>query len=391
MTASGKRTLALSLLIGLATMPDAIVPIALKSAVVDRWHVSMSMATWFAAASLLGAVLVLPMLRVLDRRFSPGWTIAWASILNAIVLAVMSASIDLGTAMVLRVIAGGMDMVTLAVLLGLLERGDPDRSGHRFGPASMAIMVGLAVGFGFGGMLAKELGGQIFLVGAAFSVLLAVAAGGTGGLLKGEAAQRQPRTRSVRYWPTLAFGFADRAIGAIVTVPVTLFLISDADIGEQIVGSAMAGVLLIIAMGSWPAGILIDRVGPLPIRIGAVFGYALGFAAIATAPWVPVWVVLVCLGVMGMFGAGLSPSMYVLAARRSGGSVDMGGVQAAGAAGYLTGAVVGGLVLAWHESSGAAGGFQILLLGGATMYLLINLPAIAAMAGWRVRGRLSGT
>ena len=228
MTASGKRTLALSLLIGLATMPDAIVPIALKSAVVDRWHVSMSMATWFAAASLLGAVLVLPMLRVLDRRFSPGWTIAWASIFNAVVLAVMSASIDLGTAMVLRVIAGGMDMVTLAVLLGLLERGDPDRSGHRFGPASMAIMVGLAVGFGFGGMLAKELGGQIFLVGAAFSVLLAVAAGGTGGLLKGEAVQRQPRTRSVRYWPALAFGFADRGISAIVTVPVTLFLISDA-------------------------------------------------------------------------------------------------------------------------------------------------------------------
>ena len=72
MTASGKRTLALSLLIALATMPDAIVPIALKSAVVDRWHVSMSMATWFAAASLLGAVLVLPMLRVLDRRFFAG-------------------------------------------------------------------------------------------------------------------------------------------------------------------------------------------------------------------------------------------------------------------------------------------------------------------------------
>ncbi|MCH2142894.1 MAG: hypothetical protein MK077_07860 [Phycisphaerales bacterium] len=385
-----QNTLVLALLIGLATLPDALVPIALKSAVVDRWGVSLSTAVLFAGVALLGAVLVLPLIQFLDRSRSPGWTIAWASIVNAIVLAIMAAPVSLGTAMVLRLIAGGMDMITLAVLLGLLERGDPTRSGHRFGPASLALMLGLSLGFALGGAVAKAMGGQIFLLSAAFSVLLAVAAGGSRGLLSTVTALPMMARNRVRYWPALAFHFADRGVSAILAVPLTLFLIEEAGVGERIVGLAMSMVLLCIALGAWPAGVLADRLGPLPVRILGVTGYAMGFAALAGAPAFPEWGILAILVFLGVFGAGLAPSMYVLAARRNGGAIDMGGVNAAGAAGYLVGTLVSGAVMYWRETTTDASGIQLLLLGGATVYLLINMPAIAALAGWRVRSGLSG-
>ena len=391
MKASGLRTVAISLLVGLATLPDGMVPIALNAAVVERWGVSLQTAHWFTAAALLGAVALFPLLGPIQRRWKAGASIAWASLINAILLILLACPIPFWLAMILRIGTGGMDMVTLAILLGLLEGGDRTRSGRRYGPATLAIMLGLAMGFTAGGILSQFMQAGIFLVGASFSILLAVAAGCSGGLIRDEAMELDSPTGGVRYWPTLLFSFSDRALSAVVTVSVTLYLVKEIAVKETLVGPSMSMILLIIALGAWPAGILADRIGPLPVRIVAVIGYSAGFAMLAAAPWVPIWVIVLSLGIMGIFGSGLAPSMYILASSRGRGAIDMGGIHAAGNAGYLSGLLGAGGLLAISDGMSTLSAYQIIFLIFTTMYLLLNLPAIAAMAGWRVHRPVSDT
>jgi len=392
MNAAGRRTLALSLFVFLAALPDAMVPMALKSAVKDRWDLTLPEAHWFAGSALIGAVLAVFLLRPLERRLLPGAAIATASLVNALALACIAAPVSFEVAIAFRVVAGAMDMVTLSVLLGLLEMGAGERSGHRYGAASMAIMFGLAAGLAGGGVLVHlSLGSDIFLVGAALSVLLAVAAGCSGGLLNDEFMASVPHSvdqQPVRYWPTLLFNFTDRALSAVLVVTGTLFLVDQLELDARRVGVGLALVLLLMAIGSWPAGLLADRLGPLPVRIISVVGYAAAFAALAAAPWMGLGTILACLVVLGVSAAGLAPSMYVMAARKGRGTLDMGGVYTAGSAGYLCGVLVPGILL-WlmRDSMPVTNAYQVIFLVFATLYLLINLPAIAAMAGWRMPGR----
>jgi len=280
-------------------------------------------------------------------------------------------------------------MVTLAVLLGLLELGAASKAGRRYGPATLAVLLGLAIGFALGGVLVTTLQSKVFLIGAALSLLLAVAAGCSGGLLRREESIKSRGATAVRYWPTLVFGFSDRALAAIVTVTATLYLVTFIGMPERMVGSVLAGVLVLMALGAWPAGLLADRLGPLPVRVVSVIGYVVGFAGLGAAEWLPDWAIVTSLGVMGLFGAGLAPSVYVLASRKTRGALDMGGVQAAGSAGYLIGLLSAGAILAVSPSS--PGVFQGVLFGGGTLYLLLNLPAVVAMAGWRAPAVLSDT
>ncbi len=380
------------MLIGLATMPDSMVPVALNSAVVDRWGVTDADAHWFTAMALFGAVVSVFLLRPLERRLSPAATIAVASVVNAAALSTMALDVPWSLAMGLRMVTGGMDMITLAVLLGLLGSGDPTRSGRRYGPASLAIMLGLSAGFVIGGIFAAKLASAIFHVSAGFSLLLAVAAGCSGGLLRDEfTVEAKAAGAGVRFWPALAFAFGDRALSAVVSVTATLYLITQAGLEERVVGPALGMVLLVIAVGAWPAGVLADRIGPLPVRIASVVIYAGAFAALAAAPWLSFGAIAICLAMLGVGGAGLAPSMYVLGARKGRGALDMGSIHAAGSAGYLTGVLVAGALLV-HKSHFSEGGvYQVVFLSFATGYLLLNLPAIAALAGWRVRrSELSG-
>lgn len=389
MKTAAQRTLAISLLVGLAALPDGMVPIALNVAVVERWGVSLEMAHWFTASALLGAVIMFPLLGSIQRRWHSALSIALASLLNAILLVLLACPIPFWLAMILRLGTGGMDMVTLAILLGLLEIGGHETSGRRYGPATLAIMLGLAMGFIAGGILSQYLNAGIFLVSATFSVLLAVAAGYSAGLLRDDPVDLGSSASGVRYWPMLLFSFGDRALSAVVTISVTLYLVTEISIDEILVGPAMSMIVLLIALGAWPAGLLADRIGPLPVRIVSVVGYSAGFSLLAAAPWVPLWVIITSLAIMGLFGAGLAPSMYILASVRGRGAIDMGGIHAAGNAGYLAGLLGAGGLLALTQNMSTINAYQIIFLIFTTLYLLLNLPAIAAMAGWRARGMVS--
>ena len=372
------------LLVGLAALPDAMVPLALKDGVMDRWGVSPSAAHWFVAASLVGAFVAVPMLRRLQLRFGPGQLVAGAALINGLALVALWSPIGFGTAMGMRVVEGMADLLSLAVLLGLLEAGSQNRAGRRFGPAGLALMLGLASGAVVGGVTAPSIGSGVFLIGAAMCLLLALAAVRWSGPLDG-IAQRQARVaaamvragRKRPLWPALTFAFGDRALGAVVSVTATLYLVDELNRSSSFVGAAVGVSLAILAIGAWPAGILADRIGAMPVRVVSVIGYAGAFAAIAAAPWMTMTSVLLVLIVLGIAGAGLYPTTLILAARAGGGSVDMGGVHAMGSLGYLVGIVGAGMML---TGDSGAGQYQAVLLMFATGYVLLNLPAVVVGA-----------
>ena len=369
------------LLVALAALPDAMVPLALKAGVMDRWGVSPSAAHWFVAASLVGAFLAVPMLRRLQARFGPGQLVAGAALINGVALVALWSPVGFGTALGIRVFEGVADLLSLAVLLGLLEAGSQHRAGRRFGPAGLALMLGLAMGAVVGGTTAPSIGSGVFLIGAAMCLLLAVAAAGWSAPL-GRIAARQMRVaeamaRSGRrspLWPALTFAFGDRALGAVVSVTATLYLVDELNRSSAFVGWAVGVSLAILALGAWPAGLLADRIGAIPVRVVSVVGYAGAFAALAAAPWMNTTAVLLVLVVLGVAGAGLYPTTLIMAGRAGGGPVDMGGVHAMGSLGYFVGIVGAGMMLTGGPSVGQ---YQAVLLMFATVYLLVNVPAMA--------------
>ena len=159
-TAEVRRpVLMVCLLVGLAALPDAMIPLALKAGVMDRWGVSPSSAHWFVAASLVGAFVAVPMLRRLQLRFGPGQLVGGAAMVNGLALVALWSPISFSAALGIRVVEGMADIVSLAVLLGLLEAGRQHKAGSRFGPAGLALMLGLASGAVIGGVSAPSIGG----------------------------------------------------------------------------------------------------------------------------------------------------------------------------------------------------------------------------------------
>jgi hypothetical protein len=373
-------------LVAVAALPDAMVPLALKSVVMDRWDVSPSSAHWFVAASLLGAFIAVPMLRRFQARFGPGQLIAGAALINGLALVALWCPVGYWIALGIRVLEGVADLLVLAVLLGLLEAGSQHRAGRRFGPAGLALMLGLAAGAVIGGVAAGSIGSGVFLIGAAMCLLLALAAAGWSAAL-GRIADRQARVaeamaragRRGPLWPALTFAFGDRAIGAVVSVTATLYLVDELNRSSSFVGAAVGVSLAILALGAWPAGVLADRIGVMSVRVVSVVGYAGAFAALAAAPWMNMTAVLLVLIVLGIAGAGLYPTTLIMASRAGGGSVDMGGVHALGSLGYLVGIVGAGMMLTGEVGVGQ---YQAVLLMFATAYLLLNVPAVAKGSGF---------
>lgn len=372
------------LLVGLAALPDAMIPLALKAGVMDRWGVSPASAHWFVAASLAGAFVAVPMLRWLQSRYGPGKLVGGAALVNGLALVALWSPISFSFAMGVRVIEGMADIVSLAVLLGLLEAGRQHTAGSRFGPAGLALMLGLALGAVIGGVSAPSIGGGVFLIGAAMCLLLALVAAGwarpLGLLSKRQAKATAAIVKSGRrssLWPALTFAFGDRAIGAVVSVTATLYLIDELNRSSSFVGAAVGASLAILAIGAWPAGLLADRIGALPVRVVSVVGYAGAFAALAAAPWMNMTAVLLVLVILGIAGAGLYPTTLIIASRAGGGSVDMGGVHAVGSLGYLVGILGAGIMM---TAESGAGQYQTVLLMFATGYLILNIPAVIKLS-----------
>jgi MFS family permease len=171
-------------------------------------------------------------------------------------------------------------------------------------------------------------------------------------------------------------------MSAVISVTGALYLTVVLDVSMSKAGGLIGVSLLLLAVFSWPAGLLADRVGPLRVRIVCAAFYGLCVAAMSFLDSTDGRGLFILMIGLGLSGAGLLPTTYALASRSGRGISDMGSVQAAGTAGYFSGVIVAALQFPDLGTHGLVE-FQRVFLGFAAGYLVLNLLGVAGLVRWR--------
>jgi MFS family permease len=340
------------LLLGLAAIPDAMIVPVLYDLTVERFGVSESAAHLLMAVNLIGAVLAVGLLVVFKRRFSSSVLLLASAILSAIFMAGMAVSTTWEVMLAFRCLEGGVDLVLLSVPFRLIAgAGKKDRYGGRVGGGFTVMMVALALGVGFGGVIGGESPVAVLWAGVVIMLLLVPIVAITRRTIDNAPVSPFPKPHSCplipREWLGAGFLAIDRGLAALVATSLPLLLASGFNIGKMTLGLALGGMFLALASFSAPVGILADRHGGEKIRLisSLLCGFAL--AGLGFMAWLPPIVVLPpCLLVYGAGAAGLMPSAFSVAVRSDASNLVFSSLQTAGQAGYASG-VLGG---AWIVS-----------------------------------------
>lgn len=339
-------------MIYVASLPDAMLPPVLRDLLVSRYSVTPAAAHWFMAINLVGAMAAVPILAMLRGRASPALLIGVGALCNGALLLGLALPIGFGWSVSVRFLEGAADMVVLAVLFNLLSSDGPRAwRGHRLGLGGTALMLGLATGAISGGRLGEAGAASVLIAGAVASGVLAVIAFFGIRLLR--RCERAPRSEAIRVatgtliplWPSLAMFGSDRALAGLLSTTVPLLLGTLSGWNTSSIGMMIGVPMAVMALGSWPAGVLADRFGALRVRTIAALMYAAGIAAIPLLVEKPGWLLMSMMLIIGVAASALMPSALALAARTERGSTAMGACQAAGNVGFLLGVAGAGALL----------------------------------------------
>ena len=341
------------LLIFLSALPDALVVPVLKDLFADRYGVSAAQAQLFLAVNLLGALLAIPLVKLLRRRMS-GWAVVSSTaILDGILLAIMWLPIGFTGTLALRTIEGAVDVATFAALFQMLGRSDQQHRAWKLGLGATVLVAGLGIGAVLGGFLTKLAGSAAvtLIVGSIACIatgILAIAFRATlarmvalakNASLEISMDEQELQVKPGKIWPILFMAATDRATGAILTAVFASFLLSGLGYTPEQRGMLVGLPLLLMAIGAAPAGWFADRFGALHTRTFAAIVYAL---ALGIVPFLGAntMVLALALLVLGVAAAPLLPASLALVIGTNRGMSGLAAFRAAGDIGYFTGIVV---------------------------------------------------
>ena len=360
-------SLFLAVLLFLSAMPDTMAAPVLKELFVDRYGVSARQAQVFMAFNLVGALLAIPVLVWARRRMGAVAILVAASLLDAALLVVLAAPIGFVPSLVVRGVEGVTDVVVFAALFDLVRRQSGAHAARGLGYASTPLLLGLGGGAVVGGIAAAQRSGAdpassgdvamaVFGVSALAGVLVAFGAVVARRVLT-DVAAREPESspaapsgeahasavphgtlddRPRPFAWSCAMALVDRATGGLITgtLPIVLAGFLGYTSGQR--GWLIGLPLLLMAVGTGPAGALCDRVGSLRVRLAAGLAYAAAFAAIpfAAGSQAALGVAMVA---VGLSAAALFASSLALAAESGGSTVALGSFRAAGDLGFFAG------------------------------------------------------
>ena len=150
-----------------SALPDAMVVPVLKQLLVDRYGVSVGAAHAFMCVNLVGALAAIALVGFIRRKCNLANTILIAAILNAALLGIMAYPIGFVPTLFLRCAEGAVDLIVYAVIFTFIARTGPsNKRGQQMGAAATAMMLGIASGLAFGGIIGKDTAVMCLIAGA---------------------------------------------------------------------------------------------------------------------------------------------------------------------------------------------------------------------------------
>ncbi len=385
-------------LLFLSALPDAMVVPVLRQLLVERYGVSVGAAHAFMSVNLIGALAGIGLAGFLRRRCNLVNTITIAALANAALLAMMAVPIGFVPTLVLRCIEGAADLTVYAVLFAFIARaGSPATRGRRMGAAATAMMLGIAIGVGLGGIIGAQTAVLCLWAGAIACVIVAAAVGLTLRPHRDQGNERSSRSTTLErrgesrpIWRPLAMMFSDRFVAALLATTVPLYLASVTDFSPAAIGGFVGLAMLMTALGTWPAGRIADRIGSLRLRLIAGCIYAPGVALIPLAVSGNLAIMIIDFALIGLAGAALFASSLVAVCDSERGTAGMGAYHAAGNAGFLIGPLAAGAALSLLGGSEPGASVYLFVFGGFALIHGTVTALTVFVAGYRGATQFEG-
>lgn len=343
-------------------MPDTMAAPVVKELFMDRYGASPSAAQVFNGINLLGAFAALPLLWLVRKRDHSIELVIWGSAADALLLGCMALPLGIEWTMMIRGLEGVTDVIVFAALFDIVRRSSAIRVATEIGIASTPLLLGLGMGAMVGGFVVRQSGVEssalwLFCLAASLSVTVAVVTfiardtikrrlvAGSVIVLEQHSSALQGRSSPDPMWPSLAMTFSDRATGGLITGTLPIALSQILGYSPLVRGLLVGLPLVLMALGTGPAGWLCDRIGSLRVRVIAGLCYAAGFALLSVVgdhP-LPLSVVMV---IIGLSGSALFSSSISLIIRSGPTTMVLGAFRGAGDLGFLCGTALSVLLLA---------------------------------------------
>ncbi len=366
------------MLLGLAAVPDAMVVPMLHDLSVDRFGVSEGAAHGFMAVNIIGALSVIAILALLNKRISASVVMMLAAATSVAMLIAMVYATSWSMMLCFRLVEGGADLMLSVIPIRMVAAsGRRDRYGGRMGMAFTVMFLSLGAGVVLGAILGKSSPSNVLWIGAGISAIILLISAilrNTVDIVNEHSKKHLARVRLVaKEWVGAGFSALDRLISALISVTLPLLLVSGYGIDRSTLGIGMACMFVAIAIFATPAGFLADRIGGMRVRLLAVCVCGIALAGLGLMHWFPPeWVLAPCLLLNGIGSAGLMPSTFSLCVRREASTLVFSTMQAAGQCGYTLGVVGGGILLATVSLPPETMFVRLFVLAGL-LYLGLNL------------------
>ena len=339
----------------------------------------------FMAVNMIAGMVSVPLtMRALRR--STGNVLGWVMVALAIDAAAfvgMALAPSLGVLYAFRVLDGAAHLSALTLMMVASNRLTGDRRGGTLGALASAIMVGVGIGSPLGGWLVEMGPMMVYLVG----VVLLLAAVAVVKLVppvpvRMAAGSRYAwNRRSVTAWIPLGYAFLDRFSIGIFVSTFTLYLANEVGLSPHQRGALIALFMLPFALLCYPAGRLADRTGWFgPMLAGNVlFGLTFALYGVLPKEWLPVAMVA-----SGMFSALMfAPNLLLISdlAERGHGEGLFGAFQVAGSLGFLSGPIVGGVLVAATRGADGLPAYREIFAGVGVLAAALACVCFVACRG----------
>ncbi|WP_394840442.1 MFS transporter [Pendulispora rubella] len=331
----------------------------------------------FMAMNMLGGAIGAPLLgRADDALGNRRALLVFLTMVDAVLLGAFALHVPTSVLLVLRTVEGAAHVGAASILMGDAAVYSKSHGGRVMGMAALAVVLAIACGSFFGGLLLTIDARMPFVVAGMLALFVALST------RERPAAQRARRpsagsftsllSREPELWVPLGAAFVGRFVIGCLVVTFALFAHRAHGYSDKTIGFLFSLVTVPFALASYPAGRLLDRIPRAAMLVG---GALLCAAALAGLGWVPRNAIGVS---MLLFGIGSSmifvPVIFYGAqvGQASERATVMALVHGAGCVGMLLGPTVAGIVSAVVRRNTDA----------VTGYRAVFLVACGVTLGW---------